>query len=127
MLIVAKRFCSACGAPVPKPQAPRVPSPCPQRLFQSLSKSHVLLLLLLRPDRLRRGHPEVRRVPGLQEPGCNCICFPITTVSSGVAGGKSEPVPFDCKTKDNVTVSVVTAVQYRIQKDMVKAFYIMYI
>ena len=55
---------------------------------------------------------------GLQEPGCNCICFPITTVSSVSLAVSQSQCRSDCKTKDNVTVSVVTAVQYRIQKEL---------
>ena len=85
---------------------------------------------------------------GLQEPGCGglvapevfvgscmlmyvaghslgggvsgCICFPITTVQATSLAVSQLQCKSDCKTKDNVTVSIVTAVQYRVQKDMVK-------
>ena len=57
---------------------------------------------------------------GLQEPGCSCICFPCTTVMSVSLAVEQLTCRSDCKTKDNVTVCVVTAVQYRIVKDMVK-------
>jgi len=57
---------------------------------------------------------------GTQEPGCTCVCFPITTVASVSLAVKQQECRSDCKTKDNVTATVVTAVQYRIQKDMVK-------
>ena len=57
---------------------------------------------------------------GMQEPGCSCICFPCTTVQSVSLAVNQQMCRSDCKTKDNVTVSVSTAVQYRILKDMVK-------
>mmetsp|Transcript_17379 Transcript_17379/g.40920 ORF Transcript_17379/g.40920 Transcript_17379/m.40920 type:complete len:287 (+) Transcript_17379:57-917(+) len=57
---------------------------------------------------------------GLQEPGCNCVCFPCTTVQSVSLAVNQIQCQSDCKTKDNVTVTVVTAVQYRILKDLVK-------
>ena len=57
---------------------------------------------------------------GIQEPGCMCLCFPWRTVKVVSMAVEQIPVNSDCKTKDNVTVTVVTAVQYRIQKDKVK-------
>ena len=57
---------------------------------------------------------------GLQEPGCSCICWPCTTVSGVSLAVNQLTCKSDCKTKDNVTVVTVTAVQYRILKDMVK-------
>ncbi|CAK8995530.1 unnamed protein product [Durusdinium trenchii] len=57
---------------------------------------------------------------GLQEPGCTCVCFPFVTVTGCSLAVNQSQCRSDCKTKDNVTVTVVTAVQYRIQKDMVK-------
>ena len=57
---------------------------------------------------------------GLQQPGCSCVCFPCTTVRSVQVAVKQIQCQSDCKTKDNVTVSVLTAVQYRIITDMVK-------
>ncbi|CAE7571332.1 HIRL2, partial [Symbiodinium sp. CCMP2456] len=57
---------------------------------------------------------------GWQEPGCSCICFPCTTVLPVSLAVNQLTCKSECKTKDNVTVVVVTAVQYRILKDMVK-------
>ena len=57
---------------------------------------------------------------GWQEPGCSCICFPCTTVLPVSLAVSQLTCKSECKTKDNVTVVVVTAVQYRILKDMVK-------
>ena len=60
---------------------------------------------------------------GLQEPGFRCICFPITTVRAVSLAVQQYECDTDCKTKDSVTVTVRTAVQYQIQKDMVKEAY----
>ncbi|CAL1129332.1 unnamed protein product [Cladocopium goreaui] len=60
---------------------------------------------------------------GLQEPGFRCICFPITTVRAVSLAVQQYECDTDCKTKDSVTVTVRTAVQYQIQKDTVKAAY----
>lgn len=57
---------------------------------------------------------------GVQEPGCSCICWPITTVDPVSLAVRQQECRSDCKTKDNVTVTVVTACQYRVQKDMIK-------
>lgn len=57
---------------------------------------------------------------GVQEPGCSCICWPITTVDPVSLAVRQQDCRSDCKTKDNVTVTVVTACQYRVQKDMIK-------
>ncbi|CAE7202298.1 HIRL2, partial [Symbiodinium sp. CCMP2592] len=57
---------------------------------------------------------------GWQEPGLSCICFPCATVQSVSLAVNQLTCKSECKTKDNVTVLVVTAVQYRILKDMVK-------
>eukprot|EP00435_Cladocopium_sp_Y103_P011258 s3545_g2.t3 len=57
---------------------------------------------------------------GVQEPGCSCICWPITTVDPVSLAVRQQECKSDCKTKDNVTVTVVTACQFRVQKDMVK-------
>ena len=57
---------------------------------------------------------------GIQEPGCMCICCPITSVQAVSLAVKQLQCHSDCKTKDNVTVTVVTAVQYRILKEQVK-------
>ncbi|CAK9037861.1 Hypersensitive-induced response protein-like protein 2 [Durusdinium trenchii] len=48
------------------------------------------------------------------------VCFPFVTVTGCSLAVNQSQCRSDCKTKDNVTVTVVTAVQYRIQKDMVK-------
>ena len=60
---------------------------------------------------------------GLQEPGFRCICFPITTVRAVSLAVQQYECDTDCKTEDSVTATVRTAVQYQIQKDMVKAAY----
>lgn len=58
---------------------------------------------------------------GLQEPGCSCICFPITTVKQVSLAVQQHVCKTDCKTQDSVTVRVMTAVQYQIRRDLVKA------
>eukprot|EP00441_Pelagodinium_beii_P017286 CAMPEP_0197661868 /NCGR_PEP_ID=MMETSP1338-20131121/51719_1 /TAXON_ID=43686 ORGANISM="Pelagodinium beii, Strain RCC1491" /NCGR_SAMPLE_ID=MMETSP1338 /ASSEMBLY_ACC=CAM_ASM_000754 /LENGTH=309 /DNA_ID=CAMNT_0043239513 /DNA_START=34 /DNA_END=963 /DNA_ORIENTATION=+ len=57
---------------------------------------------------------------GLQDPGCNCLfpCF-VTVRPVSLAWNQIE-CQSGCKTKDNVTVTVSTAVQFRIMKDMVQ-------
>ncbi|CAJ1429242.1 unnamed protein product [Effrenium voratum] len=57
---------------------------------------------------------------GLQDPGCMCINWCVTSVQQVSLAVQQVSCHSDCKTKDNVTVTVVTAIQYRIQKDMVK-------
>eukprot|EP00441_Pelagodinium_beii_P034211 CAMPEP_0197650330 /NCGR_PEP_ID=MMETSP1338-20131121/30877_1 /TAXON_ID=43686 ORGANISM="Pelagodinium beii, Strain RCC1491" /NCGR_SAMPLE_ID=MMETSP1338 /ASSEMBLY_ACC=CAM_ASM_000754 /LENGTH=294 /DNA_ID=CAMNT_0043224713 /DNA_START=48 /DNA_END=932 /DNA_ORIENTATION=+ len=57
---------------------------------------------------------------GLQEAGCACIFPPIITVMPVSLALDQISCQSDCKTKDNVTVSVQTAVQFKIMKDMVQ-------
>jgi len=57
---------------------------------------------------------------GYQEPGCMLYCPCICTVTPVSLAVKQILCTSDCKTKDNVTLTVVTAVQYRINKSMVK-------
>mmetsp|Transcript_51788 Transcript_51788/g.93000 ORF Transcript_51788/g.93000 Transcript_51788/m.93000 type:complete len:299 (-) Transcript_51788:221-1117(-) len=57
---------------------------------------------------------------GLQQPGCACIFPPFITVQPVSLALEQIDCRSTCKTKDNVTVTVVTAVQYRIMKDMVQ-------
>jgi len=57
---------------------------------------------------------------GVQEPGCSLICVPFTTVTPVSLAVQQLQCTSDCKTKDNVTVTVSTAVQYRILKEQVK-------
>jgi len=56
-----------------------------------------------------------------QEPGLGIICCPFQTVFSVSLAVQQLTCSSECKTKDNVTLSVSTAVQYRINKDNVKA------
>lgn len=79
------------------------------------------VLLFVRSDGLAGS--DFGEYQGLQEPGFRCICFPITTVRAVSLAVQQYECDTDCKTKDSVTVTVRTAVQYQIQKDMVKAAY----
>eukprot|EP00927_Polykrikos_kofoidii_P018979 TRINITY_DN18834_c0_g2_i1.p1 TRINITY_DN18834_c0_g2~~TRINITY_DN18834_c0_g2_i1.p1 ORF type:complete len:281 (-),score=71.04 TRINITY_DN18834_c0_g2_i1:19-861(-) len=57
---------------------------------------------------------------GVQEPGCSFILWPCTTVFPISLAVRQLDCQSDCKTKDNVTITVQTAVQFRIAKDRVK-------
>jgi len=57
---------------------------------------------------------------GYQEPGCMLYCPCICNVRPVSLAVRQIQCRSDCKTKDNVTLSVLTAVQYRINKSMVK-------
>jgi len=57
---------------------------------------------------------------GTKNPGCSCIAFPFSTIMSISMALRQLDCKSECKTKDNVTMSVITAVQYRILPDMVK-------
>ena len=53
---------------------------------------------------------------GYRSPGFRCICFPITTVRAVSLAVQQYECDTDCKTKDSVTVTVRTAVQYQIKR-----------
>jgi len=57
---------------------------------------------------------------GTKEPGCSCVLWPISTVQPVSLALRQLDCKSECKTKDNVTMSVVTAVQYRVVKAEVK-------
>lgn len=57
---------------------------------------------------------------GVQEPGCSCICFPITQVRLVSLKVEQYMCKTITRTKDSVIVAVETAVQYRVNKDMVR-------
>jgi len=57
---------------------------------------------------------------GTQEPGCSIILWPFTTVRSVSLASRVMECSSDCKTKDNVTLSVITSIQYNIAKDDVE-------
>eukprot|EP00927_Polykrikos_kofoidii_P018978 TRINITY_DN18834_c0_g1_i1.p1 TRINITY_DN18834_c0_g1~~TRINITY_DN18834_c0_g1_i1.p1 ORF type:complete len:321 (-),score=62.10 TRINITY_DN18834_c0_g1_i1:30-992(-) len=57
---------------------------------------------------------------GIQEPGCGFILWPISTVTPVSLAVHQLSCQSVCKSKDNVTMSVNTAVQYRVMKDKVK-------
>lgn len=57
---------------------------------------------------------------GVKEPGCSPYCCPFQTITPVSLAVQQIECRSDCKTKDNVTLSVVTAVQYRISKESVK-------
>merc|ERR1711971_951530 len=50
---------------------------------------------------------------GVQEPGCGFYCPIFTSVTEVSLAVQQIECKSDCKTKDNVTVTVATAVQYR--------------
>jgi len=56
-----------------------------------------------------------------QEPGLGIVCCPFQTVFPVSLAVQQLACSSECKTKDNVTLSVTTAVQYRINKENVKA------
>jgi len=58
---------------------------------------------------------------GYQEPGFMCYCPPICSVTPVSLAVKQIQCTSDCKTRDNVTLTVCSAVQFRIDKQMVKA------
>jgi len=57
---------------------------------------------------------------GLQDPGCACVVPMFTTVTPVSLALNQIDCSSGCKTKDNVTVTVITAVQFRIMKDSVE-------
>lgn len=57
---------------------------------------------------------------GYVDPGCVCFCYPIQTVFSVSLALKQIQCSTECKTKDNVTLSVTTTVLYRVDKAMIK-------
>lgn len=57
---------------------------------------------------------------GTQEPGCSLILWPLTTVKSVSLATRVLECKSDCKTLDNVTLSVITSIQYCIAKDGVE-------
>ncbi|CAJ1416229.1 unnamed protein product [Effrenium voratum] len=57
---------------------------------------------------------------GVQQPGCAFICWPCTTSKAVSLAVNQFACKSVCKTKDNVTVTVITAVQHRILREMVK-------
>lgn len=57
---------------------------------------------------------------GYSEPGLMCLCWPIQEVRNVSLAVRQITCTTDCKTKDNVTMKVKTAVQYRIMKNRIK-------
>lgn len=57
---------------------------------------------------------------GLQDPGCACVVPFFQTVTPVSLALNQIDCSSGCKTKDNVTVTVITAVQFRIMKDSVE-------
>lgn len=58
---------------------------------------------------------------GYQEPGLSFFCIPFESVKYVSCAVQQMDCTTDCKTKDNVTLTVKTAVQYRVNKQMIKA------
>jgi len=56
----------------------------------------------------------------VQQPGASWVCFPIQTVFPTSLAVQQIQCNSDCKTKDNVTLTVATAVQYRVDVSKVK-------
>jgi len=63
---------------------------------------------------------QLGRYIGYQEPGFMLYCPPICSVETVSLATQQMMCTSDCKTRDNVTVTVSTAVQYKIDKHMVK-------
>lgn len=57
---------------------------------------------------------------GYSDPGCLCFCPPIFTVLPVSVAVQQIDCRTDCKTQDNVTLTVQTAVQYNINKAMLQ-------
>jgi len=57
---------------------------------------------------------------GYVEPGLACFCPPFSSISTVSLALMQSQGNTECKTKDNVTLNVSTAVQYRIMKRMVR-------
>jgi len=57
---------------------------------------------------------------GTQNPGCSVILWPFMTVQSVSLAMRVVECASDCKTKDNVTLTVVTSIQYNVAKDNVE-------
>jgi len=57
---------------------------------------------------------------GYVEPGLACFCPPISSIKHVSLAVNQIDCTTECKTKDNVTMTVTTAVQYRINKDMIR-------
>jgi len=57
---------------------------------------------------------------GTMDPGFGCIPWPLSNVTSVPMALQQLHCKSEVKTKDNVTMSVITAVQYRINRDNVK-------
>jgi len=60
------------------------------------------------------------RYIGYQEPGCLCYCCCLDSVRSVSLQVRQLQCSTDCKTKDDVTLTVKTAITYKINKDMLK-------
>jgi len=58
---------------------------------------------------------------GYSDPGLMCYCWPIQSVRCVSLAVRQIMCRTDCKTKDNVTLEVSTAVQYRVEKKKIKA------
>jgi len=58
---------------------------------------------------------------GRTDPGLLCYCWPFQDVRTVSLAVRQLICGTDCKTKDNVTLTVKTAVQYRVNKDKIKA------
>mmetsp|Transcript_131576 Transcript_131576/g.281328 ORF Transcript_131576/g.281328 Transcript_131576/m.281328 type:complete len:315 (-) Transcript_131576:88-1032(-) len=60
------------------------------------------------------------RFKGYVEPGLACFCPPFTSLREVSLAVVQLDCQTECKTRDNVTLTVATAVQYRINKAMIK-------
>lgn len=57
---------------------------------------------------------------GYVEPGLSCFCPPFSTITNLSMAVAQLMCHTECKTKDNVTLTIITAVKYRINKKKVK-------
>lgn len=57
---------------------------------------------------------------GVSNPGCYCIPYPLMTISKVNMQLQQVSCHSHCKTKDNVTLTVKTAVQYRIDSNQIE-------
>ncbi|CAK0867061.1 unnamed protein product [Prorocentrum cordatum] len=58
---------------------------------------------------------------GYTDPGLTCYCWPFQSVQVVSLAVRQLVCETDCKTKDNVTLKIKTAVQYRVNKARIKA------
>lgn len=82
---------------------------------------------MLCPTQINEGEVGVAQTcgkySGTLTPGCHFFCWPVTDITGFSTRVLQEDVTTDTKTKDNVSVKVVTAIQYQVDISNVKQAY----